>query len=202
MRVGHFNVRGLKTRAVLVREFMLKENLDVLVLVETFVSKGSIFEVECQIAAVCNDPRTESARAAGGTAVLNKPGLHYKVIRKAIFASTELVAVQVEGSLIGGVYIPPIAPWRGVEQALETFRSLLNGKALLIGNLNARHRDWCVKDNRRGEWLRQWAIDHRWEIHAPPQTTCRSSNGAQSIIDFTLIKSGTLRRLSARLEWI
>lgn len=45
--------------------------------------------------------------------------------------------------------------------------------------------------------MRDWAMQKRWEVKAPREATCRKT----SAVDFALAMSGTVRRVSARLDW-
>lgn len=120
---------------------------------------------------------------------------------KRIFDGTELVAVRVGAALFRGLYSPPRANWSGLRDALSAFAALAHGKAVLARDFNARHVQWCTRDNPRGKKLLQWEESNRWRIDAPRDSTCRNSSGAQSTIDLILSKAGCVRRVHARLEW-
>lgn len=132
--------------------------------------------------------------------ILIRKGLKYKMLRKAVFAKSMLIAIHIGGATLGAIYSLPSASWAGLKACLETFQSLSQGKALLVGDFNARHQNWCTRNNPRGRKLSDWALLRRWSIVAPAQSTFRSSSGATSVIDLALVKSGTTRRINARLE--
>lgn len=65
IRMGHYNVRGLRACQVEVRELFEREQLQVLTLVETFVDIEQNVQLGGEVVALCNE--REGTRAPGGT---------------------------------------------------------------------------------------------------------------------------------------
>lgn len=202
LRVDLYNVRGLRTRCLTVTELLQREKLDVLVAVETFLERGQKARIKCQVEALCNERKQGATRAAGGVAILIKPGLRYEFLRSKVFRRTELVVIRVGGATLGAIYCPTHKPWPGLLDALEMFQSLTTGKGILLGDFNARHVSWCTKSTHRGRRIVEWAAQRRYDICTPGHSTHRNSRGAESTIDFALVKSGMVSGLKSRLPWM
>lgn len=181
------------------RELFEREELDVLTLVETFLDTEQGVQLGGAFIVLCND--RVGTRAPGGTAILIRDGIAFKRLPSMIFEQTELVSVQVLGTTVGALYSPPRAAWSGLERALEAFRRLASGKAILLGDFNGRHATWCTKTNARGRKLVEWVDTSCWIIEAPAETTCLNSSGGQSTVDFAIVRSGAVRRVKARRDW-
>lgn len=199
LRVGHFNVRGLRSREVAVRELFEREQLHVLTLVETFLDREQGVQLGGELVALCNE--RAGTRAPGGTAVLIRHGIEFKRMDTKLFDKTEVVVVRVARSTVGALYCPPHARWEGLRQALEFFCNTATGKAILLGDFNGRHHSWCSASNARGRKLNDWAQHRRWSVCAPPQTTCSNSCGSRTTIDFALVRAGSVRRVTERRDW-
>lgn len=63
LSVGHFNVRGLKSREVVVRELFEREKLDLLTMVETFRSPGTSHQLRGDLVELFNEKAGRVHRA-------------------------------------------------------------------------------------------------------------------------------------------
>lgn len=83
--MGLYNVRGLGRRLVIVRDFFLREKLDVMILGESFVKRSKDIKIGAKVVAFRNEPSNPRARAAGGTAIAIRDGVAFEVLRKVCF---------------------------------------------------------------------------------------------------------------------
>lgn len=203
VRVGAYNVRGLRTagRMEEVTEIMTREKLHVFVLSETFLQRGQSVRAQSRHISIMNVPRTEGARASGGITVLVRDRIACKLVYKKIYRRTEVVVLLIGVACVAAVYCPPRAPWDGLRDALGDIHRASRGKALIIGDMNARHITWCSKSTARGRSLRKWATENGWRIHATNNPTCRNSAGTLSTIDLVLTKSGRTENMRTVEEW-
>lgn len=130
---------------VQVRELFEEENLDVLTMVETFLDPEQGIQLGGELVALCNE--RVGTKALGGTAILVRNGVVYTRLLSETFEKTELVVVKVMGTTVGALYSPSRVQWTGLRRALERFRELATGKALLLGDFNRRHVSWCTRTN-------------------------------------------------------
>lgn len=176
LKVGTFNVHGLGARAAAVHEILSRERMDVFVLTETMVTSERTVAIYAQVAAISNNPLPSGGRVSGGVAICVRHGLRFETIKKKMFDRTQIVVIKIAGAYLGGIYSPPGATWRGFEQALDMFNSTATGKAILLGDFNARHRRWCYGSNARGRKLVEWATRRRWVFKGDAQLCGASGN--------------------------
>lgn len=98
LRVGMLNVRGLGQRGELVREFMTKERLDVLILNETMLRPERKPSLGCQAVVLNKPPVRQGARSGGGTAILIKEGIVFHSPTKEFYRQTELITLLCTAS--------------------------------------------------------------------------------------------------------
>lgn len=136
--------------------------------------------------------RTGKGRPMGGVAMYIHPLLKYKLIDKIATRRYQYITIQVTDTFITMAYISPAASEAEVEKVLEGVDRRRKGKAILMGDLNARNRKWDKITNRRGTKILEWARSRGWEIRGAGGPTCHSNGGASSP-DLFMIKGVRLR---------
>lgn len=106
-------MRGIRARLPEVKEIFENERLDVFVLVETFLRREQSVQVSARSISIMNEAR-QGKRAAGSVTVLLKDGFQCKVLKKEAFFKTKAVVVHVGCSVLGAIYCPPRASWKGL----------------------------------------------------------------------------------------
>ena len=70
---------------------------------------------------------------------------------------------------------------------LQWIRDASSGPTVVLGDFNARHKDWDSTTNTRGRTLRKWSKRFGWTISAPNTPTNTTEQGT-STIDLVLSK--------------
>lgn len=201
LRIGCYNVKGLKAREEEIYKILDREKLHVFAFVETMIQRRNALHMRWRSVRLLNEPRSEGARAAGDVTILVKNSLLFKAGLKRVFRRTEIVTINIAGTMIGAIYSPPRAPVTGLLAVLDAFNETARGSAVLLGDFNARHLTWCSRNTARGNKPRQWAQMKWWRIHAHNGPTFQDQQGRQSTIDLVLTKSGQARGLRIVNDW-
>ena len=79
------------------------------------------------------------------------------------------------------VYVRPNTLPEKMKTFLEDVRARARYPFILAGDLNARHKTWCTKNNPGERTLHSWALKHSISVHAPATPTFVSSRGTSTI---------------------
>ena len=102
-----------------------------------------------------------------------------------------------------GTYLRPGAPPERVDSLLHEIQARARYPAIVAGDLNARHSDWCTKTNRSGRKLKAWASQYRFSVTATRDPTFVSKQ-RRSTIDIYASRGITLTNpntVSSRGPW-
>lgn len=170
LKIGTFNVRSIRQRLDEVSQIMSEEALDGIALQETFLSPEQGVSISDQCVYLNNSPGQQRYRAPGGSMIIVRKNLRFRLLRKTVIDRCELIVIKIAGCVLASIYSPPSRnneSWKSIEKALEIVCELSTGAAMVIGDFNARHKDWCHGTNARGRSLVRWAEQRRWKITAP-----------------------------------
>lgn len=196
MRVGTINFRGVRNDLLLEQARSIS-SVDVLCVTETWQRSDKVTGHRTNDLSIAGPLRKGSkTQHHGGVRLLASPRckLRYLSHLRKPFGQA-IVASNSCGIVIIGAYISPLHGRATFESILEWIRPWLRGQAILVGDLNARHRHWDTDYNAYGTALKEWstAIDAR--VYAPRQVTCSNSTGA-STIDLFVSRSPKLAEIS------
>lgn len=186
LRIGAFNAKGL--RNAMEETLTIFEKLDILFISETWIRECDKDMPKMVDEQVRNPSHEGKKRGFGGVAMMINPMIKYVVISKFATKNIQALTVRVHGVTITGLYIAPNAKAEEEAEALNTVQKISRGAALIIGDLNARSRDWDTKSNGRGRRLLKWARAHNWTPRAPKGHTFAIRGKGVSTIDITVMK--------------
>lgn len=114
----------------------------------------------------------------GGVAGILNPLLRYNVVARISIRAFQSLTIREKGVTITGIYASPQAMGDEERVVLAKIKKMSTGKALIIGDVNARHKSWIRKANTLGTRLKRGAARHHWNIKAPvgPTLTIRSQD--------------------------
>lgn len=196
MRLGTLNVRGGSNDSLL-KEIIASADLDVLCVTETHGKSDSTHHTTSKDLFIAGPPVAGPSRQhRGGVRLLAGPKgrLRYRAHLNTQEAQI-LVAKSSDGILIIGAYIAPLRGKSKMQSILEWIKPWLRGKAVLLGDLNARNRNWDSDTNAYGSALQAWASTHGAKVYAPPTTTCVTALGA-STVDLLVAREPRLDNVS------
>lgn len=184
-RLGIFNVRGLKKRLHEVDE--LATEAAVLGICETWARVDDDPITEILDVSASAPPVINLNRGYGGVGVIINPLLQYDVRDKYVTSTVQSVTVKVSGTTIPVIYISPRATAEEELRALDRLHKLAGTRAVIMGDLNARHTSWDTQSNARGRRIARWARQKLWHICGPEQPSFRSPRGS-SAPDIFIVK--------------
>lgn len=181
MRLGTLNLRG-NSEVELLGQIMTIADLDVLCLTETWSSQTNLLLRNRELAVSGPARRGSSTHYHGGVQLIARPGfyLRYRAHLRTDNAQVIITSLQ-SGLTIIGAYIAPVRGQAVMQSILAWIRPWMRGGAVLMGDLNSRHKRWDVHTNNYGKLLSAWASDNRLDIYAPTTATCITSSGASTI---------------------
>ena len=151
LKIGHWNVNGLKNKLNDQEFFHIISDYDIIVLTETWLTKHiSVpnFYAHCQNARKVN---STCGRYSGGIVILinQKHRKHIKISTKkesdyGLWLKINKDILNLDKNLyIGGIYLPPINSTYAEKNIFETMEKdfsdfLIDGYILVVGDLNSR----------------------------------------------------------------
>ncbi|KAI0562920.1 Endonuclease-reverse transcriptase [Gracilaria domingensis] len=194
--VGTYNVRGLHTKEQVVAEWIQRNGIAVAALTETWLKPGD--ELETYISEqVALQPQCPNGKGYGGVALCVHPLLKYELLGKEANSVYQYVAIKAQGVSTVGLYLSPAATIQQTRECLHDIEELISLPFIIMGDLNARHKDWDKKDNTRGRFLRKHAMQRAWVINTPNEATRIPEPNARresSTIDMFIARGIRLRR--------
>ena len=141
----------------------------------------------------------ETSTRRGGTICWVRQDLKFLPLRKYATPVNErtylieLIVIQIDNTIIGGVYISPKTPATAMSALLDLMAPYKRG--LLVGDFNARHKDWCTTDKPRGRLLARRAAAEGWTIVAPKKPTFVQvgARTGKSTIDLAMVRGVHVR---------
>lgn len=110
------------------------------------------------------------------TLVIN-PFIDYILIAKWESRTIQAVAIRVRGIIIKSIYISPAATAEEEEKVLLAIQEVSTGRAIVIGDVNARNKICDKKSSRRGRRLERWTksiFGRLWHAsHSPSRYVMR-----------------------------
>lgn len=190
MNIGTFNVRGMRGKEHLIDAGRADGNIAVAVLTETWITPPDEVEGIVSEYTALPSPYT-NGKGYGGGALCVHPLLRYTVLKKHSTPEYQFILIRVQGVVIMGLYISPSATARVTRECFSDIEQCTSGPTVVIGDLNAKHRDWSRNENTRGRFIKKWAIQEGWTVNAPLGDTFTpppSSGSSPSTIDLAVLK--------------
>ena len=184
-RLTHWNANGLRKNLNEVKQFLIEENIDIMLLNETKLKSLSKFKVTGY---QCVRKERDNDKAGGGVMILVKDKIQYSEVFLSL-SSIEAVAIKLRDNLIiVSAYNPPKS------KLLINDLNILNklGKKILIyGDFNAKNTYWnCRNNNANGKIILDFAINRMFQIIAPDGPTLYPYNSnTLSTVDIGLARN-------------
>lgn len=175
----------------------MAEDLDILFLSETWMRPCDVELASMVDDFVFGPIDNAKNRGFGGVAVVVSPLLEYEKVTKSATNTIQSITIRAKGVTVSGLYVSPKAQDEEERQALDRIRSLSRGAAVIIGDLNARHKTWDKKSNTRGRRLVKWVNTHRWNVKAPAGPTFTVRGIGASTPDIAITKGVTVQHVHA-----
>lgn len=199
LNISIWNAAGISSKLTELKQFLIKHNIDIMLISETHLIDNDNFIVDGYIVYLANHPTN---RRRGGAACLIKPNICHYAMRCTSLDSHQCVEVSVslqDGRHvnIAAIYCPPQVNW-----TVPNFSQLLSslGDAYLVGgDWNAKSQWWGnARSCLRGRNLVNCIMQVNSNILATGSPTHYPFNTRQtpSAIDFALFK-GIRRELLA-----
>lgn len=186
LRIGAYNTKGL--RKSFDEILNMYASLDILFLSETWI-RDEDEDLKEMVDECAHTPgQVKGKRGFGGVALIISPILDYEVVAIWETRTIQAITIRVSGISITGMYLSPAATAVEEKEVLEGITKASRGKAIIIGDLNARSVRWDEKSNRRGRDLVKWAAKFNWKIKAPSEPTFSVRSVGVSVIDIALVK--------------
>lgn len=131
-------------------------------------------------------------RHGGGVAIAVKSNIEHSFFKADVIGSTEFIGIKIRSKfsnlVIGQVYKPP-----DKALSMDDLKNLFSERnMILMGDMNCKRKEWkCVNDNKNGNILLEYCLDHNISIAAPASATNFPTNGNSSVLDLFLLKSGS-----------
>jgi len=178
--IGSLNVNGFRSSAEAVAKLIKRKNIDILVLSEIKLPLQYSFPRGRQYEAICK------GISKGGLAISIKSDIVYKHIFDEDSDDHQAIAIKVEDLTIVGLYIRPGTKVAKINEIMDSIKAKTQGRIVIMGDLNARHTNWCKKSNNQGKALWKWTKNF-WRIQAPDSPTYYPSKAHQgSVLDIAV----------------
>lgn len=118
-----------------------------------------------------------------------KPVIRYSVVGNVATKRIQDLTIRTVGITLTGMYISPNSKEDEKLPILEKIRKHSRGRAIITGDLNARHKSKVTKSNSRARRLYKWANDNQWNISAPKNSTLAIRGVSVSTPDVALRKA-------------
>lgn len=189
--IAYWNANGVSNKKIELEHFLKEKNIDVMIIVETFLKPGQRFNVNNY--SCCRLDRLVSTK--GGILILIKRNIKYDFMSSFKLEVVEALGIQLRTSngllSIVGAYHP------GSNKTISKFRSdikrltKIRNNFIICGDLNARHRMWnCASTNSAGKSLFEELQKGQFFIFYPDTPTHYPADSTRnaSTIDLTITK--------------
>lgn len=187
MKVATWNIRAWtaeKTPAV--RDLLTTH--DVVALSEIWNSPP---DNPFQVISCIRPHSTNQRRRSGGVALVASRGTPMRPLSTFTHSRFQLLSASVYGCIVIAVYLSPRLSAADLDSLFHHLRLMARGRAIILGDFNARHSDWDSISNLHGQRLRAWADKSHFQLYKPPSSTFFTPSGS-STVDLALARTATL----------
>lgn len=116
-----------------------------------------------------------TGQASGGVALLFQGTPAHSVIYRKVTDHLQAVAVRMAGISIATVYVNPDIRKQNFLTEFQRLSTVCPGRAIMMGDFNARHETWCQRRKTIGSTPENWADKNGWRVEASAEPTFGSS---------------------------
>lgn len=190
LKLGHWNANGLVEKWSELKNFIVKHNVDVMLVNETKLSKNKLSAVPGYT--IIRQDRLGTT-VGGGLVIVVKNTINYQEINEVKLNSIETLGIKINNINIYTVYIRPTINNKLNKIDKLELAQLINSNrsVILVGDFNAKHTTWnCKSNNFNGKVVYEFANQNNLSIIAPDNFTLYPTNGGlPSTVDFAILKN-------------
>lgn len=142
----------------------------------------------------------ELNRNTGGVALIVHPLLRYEVQAQHSSKHAQYISIRIGDTLISIIYLSPSGRDEEVIKLLDEISRSHRRKSVIMGDFNARHKEWDHASNMRGRRLVAWASRNGWVISGSGGATCYTNRG-ESSPDLFLTRKCVARNTRCKRGW-
>jgi hypothetical protein len=197
-KAGFININGIQSKAENIKNVIIEQKLDIMILVETWLLPSSNSGIVGSVVDVREELRPNSSRGHGGIMVVAAPWLKNHITLVSTSDDKTWVLLKVDTIHLVCGYFPPSYSdekfcqfWKEVQNMAEEYDNLL-----VVGDFNARmEMVGDLRNNRRGNWLSNFLSDpsSKLTVRIPDKgrRTTFHPNGGSGITDLVLTQPGS-----------
>ena len=189
IKCGFININGVKNKVDKVKSVMSRENLDILICVETWLEVGDNAGVRPLLVDIRKGRRDGMFRGNGGICILVKKGIKVRVIHEDV--NKNWVMLGVGNNKIIAAYFSPSEDERKVRELLGMVDNMIsnNERIMIVGDLNGRVKELTGDSTlcARGRWMKEFIINSGMGIRRSDAGKWTSiTNNGRGITDIVL----------------
>ncbi len=135
-------------------------------LIEIWQRPQDLFVLPLQCETVNVPPVGQQWGGHKGVALAPRHTVNYKREDTSIMINTMYATVKIKDLYMTVLYAAPQTLRKELTNTLNQIRKSSRGSSILMGDLNARHKNWDTKFNTAGTTLLRWANLRNWVIQA------------------------------------
>lgn len=189
LKICFWNANGLSQHRNEVKNFLINQNIDILLVSETHFTVRNCFRINGYST---YDTKHPSGRACGGTALIVRNIVRHYPMPEYRTDHIQATSIALAGThmVISSIYCPPRHSIKK-EQFIDFF-STLGNKFLVAGDYNAKHTFWGSRlITPKGRQLLNAVMSAKLDVVSSGQPTYWPSdlNKTPDLIDFAIIKN-------------
>lgn len=186
LKIAAWNSRGLASKIDELIDFSIKENIDIILVSETFLSPNINLK-KCGFVIHRND---RAVSFGGGVAIIIRNNIPHCKVNMSLTNSLEVVAIKLT---ISGVTHTIISVYKPPKNKLcikdLNYLTSVDKNVLIAGDLNCKDTLWfCSRGNANGKILNNYTLKKDIRIMFPDSPTYYPSKGIPSILDLAVVK--------------
>ena len=155
--------------------------IDLIGLTETWQRPQDRFVLPLQYEAVTVPPVGQQWRGHKGVALALWHTVNYRRGDTSIRTNTMYVIVKIKDLYLTVLYASLQTPRKELTETLSRIRRSSRVPSTIMGDLNARYKNWDTKFNTTGTTVLRWANPHNWVIRAANLPSFHSIHGLSNI---------------------
>ena len=202
LRIGFQNIQGMGGAAEYVKRLMKEQELDLLCVVETWMTPGANNPFKNLSVADVRQPLAAQGRQGQEGIMVIARNLHIlqEVRLEATIMNNRAVIVVVDGIRMVFTYLPPRPALDDqLQQLVDSLEETTNQYrgTLIVGDINAKHR-WfeSASTNQRGTWLERLHEETDWMVAKPVEGHHTTNNNrpdhiiqrGMEVVDFRVLE--------------
>jgi len=188
LRVGMLNVRGLAHTAQELEDWIQHDRLNITAVSEILLTPGAHPGLSLDHEILCGPEKANGRGTKGGVAIILYGVAKHKVVLRLREDYAQAIGVKIRDVTYVSTYIRPDTKRDDIKNFLTKIHRACVGTTLILGDLNARRREWCTIDTTAGNAITDWCETNGWHIDAPPIPT-RQDARVLTTVDLALSRN-------------